>query len=297
MNSPVISVTVGATINCTVAAANHPGGGLLVAIEGNPNGFIPTTLLAGDNQLDKSERRAFLIANSGVAMEVVVKEAQMVAPKVKADQKPARAPAMRPRIILDEHAVMLQRDLEVDRRMIAELKAGIVLHARVMQPCLKDNADGSGRHLVGYFVELETLYMAFVHKSEVSRGVTLNEGDYIYVAVRSAEMRGNRPMISVSQKAAEAAVALSEVKPGSKTTGRNLRPATVEGVEGFTMEVGRRVKAFLPLSAVEGDPLSLLKGNRTAKVTVLPLTIGEYVQVTRRSLVAEVVARVERTAA
>lgn len=293
MNSPVISVTVGATINCTVAAASHPDGGLLVAIEGNPNGFIPTSLLAGDNHADKSERRAFLIANTGVTMEAVVKEAQMVPPKVKAGQKAARAPALRPRIILNEHAVMVARDREVDRRAIADLKAGQVLHARVMQPCMKKNADGTGQHLIGCFVELETLYMAFLHKSEISRGVTLNDGDYIYVAVRSAEMRGNRPMISVSQKAAEAAVALSEVKPGSKTTGRNLRPATVEGVEGFTMEVGRRVKAFLPLTAVEGDPLALLKGNRTAKVTVLPLTLGEYVQVTRRSMVAEVVARVE----
>lgn len=296
-NANVITIVGGSVISCTVAAiAKHPDSGVIVAIEGNPNGFIPTSLLIGERRSDKEARRAYLIENAGLfPIEAFVKEAHML-PDDCVDPRKKRAP--RARIVLDEEAVVFIRKLEEDQLNLAALQTGTMMKACVMQPRMKKNSEGEGQHFIGYTVELENLYMGFLHKSEVVG--ELKDGDYIDVCVLSAEMNGDHPRISVSQKAAQAKLALgSEVKAGSKTTGRNLRAAEVEGIEGFTMEIGKGkgVKAFLPLSAIEGDPASLLKGNRTAKVTVLPLTLGQYVQVTRRvnvaSLVAQVVAKLE----
>jgi ribosomal protein S1 len=296
-NTNLISIVGGSVISCTVAAiAKHPDSGVIVTIEGNPNGFIPTSLLIGERRSDKEARRAFLIENAGsFPIEGFVKEAHML-PDDSPDSglQPAKTRAPRARIVLDEEAVLFIRKLEEDQLNLAALEVGTMMKACVMQVCTKKNSEGEGRHFIGFSVELENLYMGFLHKSEVVGEV--KEGDYIDVCVLSAEMNGDRPRISVSQKAAQAKLALgNDVKVGSKTTGRNLRSATVEGIDGFTMEIGKGkgVKAFLPLTAVEGDPAALLKGSRTAKVTVLPLTLGQYVQVTRRANVANLVAAVE----
>lgn len=295
--SNIITIVGGSVISCTVAPiAKHPDSGLIVTIEGNPNGFIPTSLLIGERRSDKEARRAFLIENAGLfPIEAFVKEARMLPDdSVESGLQQAKKRAAKARIVLDEEAVLFIRKLEEDQLNLAALAASTMMKACVMQVCTKKNSEGEGRHYIGYLVELETLYTAFLHKSEVVGEV--KEGDYIDVCVLSAEMNGDRPRINVSQKAAQAKLALgNDVKIGSKTTGRNLRSATVEGVDGFTMEIGKGkgVQAFLPLTAVEGDPAALLKGNRTAKVTVLPLTLGQYVQVTRRVNVANLVAQVE----
>jgi ribosomal protein S1 len=293
----IITIVGGSVISCTVAAiARHPDSGVIVAIEGNPNGFIPTSLLIGERRSDKEARRAFLIENAGsFPIEAFVKEAHMLPDDSPDSGLPtAKKRAPKARIVLDEEAVLFIRKLEEDQLNLAALEVGTMMKACVMQACTKKNSEGEGRHFIGFSVELENLYMGFLHKSEVVGEV--KEGDYIDVCVLSAAMNGDRPRISVSQKAAQAKLALgNDVKVGSKTTGRNLRSATVEGIDGFTMEIGKGkgVKAFLPLTAMEGDPAALLKGNRTAKVTVLPLTLGQYVQVTRRANVANLVAAVE----
>lgn len=293
----LITIVGGTVISCTVAAiAKHPDSGVIVAIEGNPNGFIPTSLIIGERRSDKEARRAYLIEHAGqFPIEAFVKEAHMLPDdSVESGLQSQKKRAPRARIVLDEEAVLVMRTMEEDRLNLAALEIGTVMKACVMQARMKKNSEGDGEHFIGFVVELENLYTAFLHKSEVVG--ELKDGDYIDICVLSAEMNGDRPRIAVSQKAAQAKLALtSDVKPGSKTTGRNLRSATVEGVDGFTMEIGKGkgVKAFLPLTAIEGDPASLLKGSRTAKVTILPLTLGQYVQVTRRLNVANLVAQVE----
>jgi hypothetical protein len=85
--TPTISINAGATITCTVAAiAHHPDSGVIVTIPGNPNGFIPNRLIAGNNNAAKAERRQLMIANPGMALEVFVEEAGMAAAKVDESQ-------------------------------------------------------------------------------------------------------------------------------------------------------------------------------------------------------------------
>jgi hypothetical protein len=108
--TPIISITAGATISCSVAAiSHHPDSGVIVSIEGNPNGFIPNRLLAGKNNNAKNERRKLLIANPGMPLEVFVEETGMA----KVDEnKPAKTNKSRPRIILNEDKIT-QRILRV----------------------------------------------------------------------------------------------------------------------------------------------------------------------------------------
>ncbi len=291
----LITIVAGTVITCNIAEiAKHPDSGLIVTIEGNPNGFLPTSLIIGERRSDKEARRAYYIEHAGkFPIEAFVKEAHMLPDdSVDGDSSLAKKRAPRARIVLDEEAVLVMRSMETDRLNMEALVAGTMMKACVMDVVTKKNSEGEGRHSIGFSVELENLYMGFLHKSEVVG--ELKQGDYVDVCILSAEMNGDRPRISVSQKAAAAKLALgNDVKVGCKTTGRNLRSATVEGIDGFTMEIGKGkgVKAFLPLTAVEGDPASLLKGTRTAKVTVLPLTLGQYVQVTRRANVADIVSK------
>ncbi len=55
--SNIITIVGGSVISCTVAPiAKHPDSGVIVTIEGNPNGFIPTSLLIGERRSAKHSR-------------------------------------------------------------------------------------------------------------------------------------------------------------------------------------------------------------------------------------------------
>jgi ribosomal protein S1 len=202
--TPIISITAGATISCSVAAiSHHPDSGVIVSIEGNPNGFIPNRLLAGKNNNAKNERRKLLIANPGMPLEVFVEEAGMA----KVDEnKPAKTNKSRPRIILNEdkitHGKIIASRQEAAARLRAEvaaLKEGACLRATVTRFATKANDDGEGTHLIGAFVQLENGMSALLHKSQVLDINTLEEGAAIFVSIRSATMDGNRPKVSDKQ--------------------------------------------------------------------------------------------------
>ncbi len=203
--TPTISITAGATISSSVAAiAHHPDSGVIVAIEGNPNGFIPNRLLAGKNNNAKNERRKLLIANPGMPLEVFVEEAGMAKAKVDKD-KPAKTSKPRPRIILNEdkitHGKIIAARQEAAARLRAEvaaLKEGACLRATVTRFATKANDDGE-THLIGAFVQLENGMSALLHKSQIFDINTLEEGAAIFVSIRSATMDGNRPKVSVKQ--------------------------------------------------------------------------------------------------
>lgn len=201
--TPTISITAGATISCSVAAiAHHPDSGVIVAIEGNPNGFIPNRLLAGKNNEAKNERRKLLITSPGMPLEVFVEEAGMTKAKVDEDQ-PAKP---RSRIILNEdkitHGKIIATRQEAAARLRAEvatLNEGACLRATVTRFATKANDDGEGTHLIGAFVQLENGISALLHKSQILAVDTLEEGAAIFVSIRSATMDGNRPKVSVKQ--------------------------------------------------------------------------------------------------
>jgi ribosomal protein S1 len=201
-----ISINAGATINCTVAAiAHHPESGVIVTIEGNPNGFIPNRLIAGKNITAKAERRELLIANPGMTLEVFVEEACMAAAKVD-ESKPTKTSKPRPRIILNEdkvsHSKIIAARQEATARLrqeVAALKVGDCLRATVTRFATKANDDGQGTHLIGAFVQLENGMSALLHKSQMFDIKDVDEGAEIFVSIRSATMDGNRPKVSVKQ--------------------------------------------------------------------------------------------------
>ncbi len=204
--TPTISITAGATINCSVAAiAHHPDSGVIVSIEGNPNGFIPNRLLAGKNNNAKNERRKLLIATPGMPLEVFVEEAGMTKAKVD-ENKPAKTNKPRPRIILNEdkitHGKIIAARQEAAARLRAEvaaLKEGACLRATVTRFATKANDNGEGTHLIGAFVQLENGMSALLHKSQIIDINNLEEGADIFVSIRSATMDGNRPKVSVKE--------------------------------------------------------------------------------------------------
>ena len=229
-----ITIATGSTISCAVAnIANHPDSGVVVTIKGNPNGFIPNRLLAGKNPAAKEERRNFLLANPGTVLEVFVDTAAMAAPKARqnseattttsddsknsgdsknSDNLPAPA-KLRPRIILNEDKIVVGKIIRARqeananlRDQVASLEIGTVMLAQVTRFASKKNDNDDGRHFIGAFVELVIGLPAFLHKSQMLNVNDIDEGDHICVAIRSADMDGNRAKISVTQVSTETVV-------------------------------------------------------------------------------------------
>lgn len=313
MSVKKITVKPGSTIKVAVSEGEHPKSGVLVEIEGNPRGFIPFSLL-GCNPNQRRIRYAELITSPGSEIEVVVEEAGMHTPEAT-EGKPKPQP--RPRIILNAQKAYAARVLAVReqdtahlRQLVEDLNGAILanetpvtMQAVVTGIAAKRNKNGGGQHTYGVWVELENGVPALLHKSQMTQDHAT--GDEITVVVKSAEMNGSRAKVGVSEVSNQGAnrQAVTQpvrktLKPGIKTTGTDIRRATVaskatgEGIDGFTMEIDG-VKAFLPLKDVSSNPDSLLKGNRSAKVWVTPLFLSGYVLVTRNPRVGEVIAEVE----
>ncbi|MFA6210780.1 MAG: hypothetical protein WC714_15215 [Candidatus Obscuribacterales bacterium] len=248
-----ITIAAGTTIQCAVAdIANHPESGVVVIIEGNPNGFIPNRLLAGKNNSAKAEHRNLLIATPGMTLEVFVEEAGMAAPK--GEEKPGQSRAPRPRIILNEdkivHSKIIGAKQQANARLreqVAALQVGDCMHATVVRFASKKNDDGEGTHLIGAFVELENGLPALLHKSQMISFQAIEEGAAIYVAINSAAMDGNRAKVSVKElKAPAASSAVStghQAAPAPATqdtppSGRSASQAMWDQVAAFLNEPG-----------------------------------------------------------
>ncbi|OPZ85966.1 MAG: 4-hydroxy-3-methylbut-2-enyl diphosphate reductase/S1 RNA-binding domain protein [bacterium ADurb.Bin425] len=128
-----------------------------------------------------------------------------------------------------------------------------------------------------------------LHNREMADPV--KEGDTVKVFVISAEMDGDKPRVALSTtKVAEQEQAeelLSFFGAGDRTTGRDIRAANIDGVEGFTMKIGQvATDAFLPASDANVKDTSVLtKGSRVARVVCTgKVFAGKYVQVTREDV-------------
>ena len=178
---------------------------------------------------------------------------------------------------------------QLRREAVAALVVGSVVDGRVVKIAEKDSTKNPGEKFAfGAYVDLGGV-SGLLHNREMADPV--KEGDTVKVFVISAEMDGDKPRVALSTtKVAEQEQAeelLSFFGAGDRTTGRDIRAANIDGVEGFTMKIGQvATDAFLPASDANVKDTSVLtKGSRVARVVCTgKVFAGKYVQVTREDV-------------
>ncbi|MBX9941657.1 MAG: hypothetical protein K2Y32_20500 [Candidatus Obscuribacterales bacterium] len=294
-----ITAKVNDVVEGVVAKVRHPEPGILIEIPGNPMAFMPNSTLIGKTPEEKAARRAELIGNAGVTVKVMVMEAKDAGYDPEHPEKQRLIVNEAKPFLMDRAQQHQERVAESAQRAaaktsavraaVAALVVGSVVDGRVVKIAEKDSTKNPGEKFAfGAYVDLGGV-SGLLHNREMADPV--KEGDAVKVFVISAEMDGDKPRVALSTtkvvEQEQAEELLSFFGAGDRTTGRDIRAANIDGVEGFTMKIGQvATDAFLPAcDANVKDTSVLTKGSRVARVVCTgKVFAGKYVQVTREDV-------------
>jgi ribosomal protein S1 len=286
-----ITVTQGSIIAVTTSKRiDRNKKGIICSIPGNPDGYLPFSVLIGRTDEARAARMEELLV-PGVQLEVVVTEAGIREVEGK----------KLPRISLNEFRVAAVRREQAEKsrnealtQQLKDIVIGSIVDGVIDAPAETDSKKTPGtKHRFGHYVNIGD-HTALLHVSELDgadfraqndRLAKLRTGLVVQVKIIDAKVEHGRILVAVSEKQAVAEQARGALTAGKKVTVRVIELDSVDDVHGVVVDISG-VKGFLPEDdACVKDIAALTRSKgQTTKVIVTDETIGEFVKVTRKGV-------------